>query len=69
VTRVSRIPVPVRFWESGIFPGISGKQKASKMEPKLPVLSSKYIIKHQNAKISRPISIKWIIHYSFLKIS
>ena len=54
--RVSRIPVLVKFRESGtgtgIFPGISGKQKDSKIELKLPVLPSKYITKHQNNKIS-----------------
>jgi hypothetical protein len=33
---------------TGIFPEISSKQKASKMETKLPVLPSNDIIKHQN---------------------
>ena len=34
--------------EKGKYLGISGKQKVSKIEPKLPVLSSKYIIKFHN---------------------
>jgi hypothetical protein len=59
----------VRFRESGtgIFPGISEKQKVAKMKPKLPVLPSKVMMKHQNSSSIYVVLITKILQLIFWK--